>query len=364
MNEAVPQSVEISAISVRFGKVVPICNLTLNVEAGELVSILGPSGCGKTTTLRAVAGFNHPFEGDIRIGGKSVINVPANARNVGMMYQSYALFPHKTVAENVAFGLKMRRLPRTEIGDRVRDILSKFKLQHFEERLPSQLSGGQQQRVALARALVFNPRVLLLDEPLGALDKKLRSEMQFELKRIQREFQITTMFVSHDQEEALSLSDRVAVMANGKILQIGSPTEVYEKPADRFVAEFVGSANFLSGWIVNGGSCPRIELDTPRKAVELPGFTLPCGRAEMMIRPERLRLGAVSPGSGITWRGRLRDRVFLGNSLRVMVELDGGGQLQVELSHEQNRGCADKSDVEVGCLYEDILIYPVENSTK
>ncbi len=364
MTENKPQSVEIDQISVRFGDVFPIRKLSLDIGAGELVSILGPSGCGKTTTLRAVAGFNHPFEGDIRIDGKSVIKIPANARDIGMMYQSYALFPHKTVAENVGFGLKMRGLPKGEIVARVREILGKFQLRQFEERLPGQLSGGQQQRVALARALVFNPRVLLLDEPLAALDKKLRSEMQFELKRIQREYQITTMFVSHDQEEALSLSDRVAVMANGKILQIDTPSEVYDRPTHRFVADFVGNANFLTGRVKEGEGRRCFELENPAVRIQLPEGDFPLGPAEMMIRPERLRLGAVGQDNGFTWRGKLRDRVFLGNGLRIMVELELGRTVQLDLSPEQDRGLADKSEVEIGCLYDDVRIFPLETASR
>ncbi|MBK8008912.1 MAG: ABC transporter ATP-binding protein [Rhizobiales bacterium] len=239
--------IDIENLSVRYGNYVPVRSLSLAVKPGEFVSLLGPSGCGKTTTLRSIAGFSDIAEGDIRIGGASVRNVPANKRNIGMVYQDYALFPHMTVEKNIGFGLRMRGVSGNEISERARAAADQLRLTDFLDRFPSQLSGGQQQRVALARALVVRPDVLLLDEPMAALDKQLRSEMQFELKALQKSVGITTVFVTHDQEEALSLSDRIAVMNDGKILQVDDPETLYHYPATRFVAEFVGTANLFKG---------------------------------------------------------------------------------------------------------------------
>ena len=239
-------AVRFSGVTKRFGEVTALHEISLPIRRGEFMTLLGPSGCGKTTVLNLAAGFFSPDGGEILIGGERVNDVPTYQRNIGMMFQNYALFPHMTVAANVGYGLKMRHLPKPEIKRRVTDALELVKLTGYEDRKPRQLSGGQQQRVALARALVINPQVLLLDEPFSALDKNLRTSMQVELREIQRKLGVTTIFVTHDQSEALNLSDHLAVMAEGRIRQLGTPEEIYHRPCERFVASFVGDANVLA----------------------------------------------------------------------------------------------------------------------
>ena len=238
-------AVRLDGVTKRFGETTALDELSLLVRRGELMTLLGPSGCGKTTLLNLVAGFLVPDRGEIAIDGRRVTDLPSYRREIGIMFQNYALFPHMNVAANVGYGLRMRRIARPEIERRVADALALVKLEGLEDRRPRQLSGGQQQRVALARALVIRPKVLLLDEPFSALDKSLRASMQVELKEIQRKLGVTTIFVTHDQSEALSLSDRVAVIAQGRIRQLGTPDEIYRRPADRFVASFVGDVNVL-----------------------------------------------------------------------------------------------------------------------
>ena len=249
-SDARSPDVELVGVTKRFGDIAAVDSLDLEVRAGEFLSLLGPSGCGKTTTLRLIAGFERPDEGEVRIGGEDVARLPPFKREVNTVFQSYALFPHLTVAENVAYGLKQRGLGRSERRARATEMLELVQLPGFEARKPKQLSGGQQQRVALARALVMSPKVLLLDEPLGALDLKVRRELQIELKRIQEEIGITFVYVTHDQEEALAMSDRVAVMNAGRIEQLAAPREIYDQPATRFVADFIGETNFIRR---NGG---------------------------------------------------------------------------------------------------------------
>jgi spermidine/putrescine ABC transporter ATP-binding subunit len=260
--------------------------------------LLGPSGCGKTTTMRMIAGLVDPTAGVIRIKGKSVAGLPVHRRNIGMLFQSYALFPHLDVASNVAFGLKMRRLGKAEIQRRVADALEMVKLGRFGERMPQQLSGGQQQRVALARALVIEPAVLLLDEPLGALDKKLREGMQLELSQLQRRLGLTTLMVTHDQDEALTLSDQIAVMRDGRIEQIGAPNEIYDRPKSRFVASFIGTSNFFRGRVGDrhGGAFAVDGEDGVRLTVE--GDAPPGGDALVAVRPEFIHLAAGTVVSG------------------------------------------------------------------
>ena len=230
-----------------FGKFVAVDDLTLDIEKGEFITLLGPSGSGKTTTLMMIAGFLFPNSGDIIVGENSIVSKPAHKRNIGIVFQNYSLFPHMTISKNIAFPLSMRKLSATDIDKRVKDALELVELYHLKDRYPKQLSGGQQQRVALARALVFRPPILLMDEPLGALDKNLRESMQLEIKEIQEQLHITTVYVTHDQTEALTMSDRIVVMNNGRIEQIGSPEELYDKPVNKFVASFIGESNFLEG---------------------------------------------------------------------------------------------------------------------
>lgn len=255
-------SIQISQLTKRFGPTVALHGLDLIIEAGELFFLLGPSGCGKTTLLRSIAGFYLPEAGSIRFGDEDVTRLEPHKRNTGMMFQSYALWPHLTVAENVAFGLVERKVPKPEIAQRVREALASVRMEAYAERKPNQLSGGQQQRVALARALVIRPRCLLLDEPLSNLDAKLRLEMRIEIRRVCKEFKLTTVYVTHDQKEALSIADRMAILDGGHILQVGSPREVYRRPVCKTVANFIGEADFIDG-VLAAWHGSEVEVDTP-----------------------------------------------------------------------------------------------------
>jgi putative spermidine/putrescine transport system ATP-binding protein len=294
-----------------FGDVVAVAGVDLEIRQGEFFSLLGPSGCGKTTCLRMIAGFEEPTAGKILLLGQDVSRLPAYERDVNTVFQDYALFPHMTVAANVEYGLKVKRIRGPERRRRVREALRMMRLERLERRKPGELSGGQRQRVALARALVNQPRVLLLDEPLGALDLKLRQQMQIELKSIQERLGMTFIYVTHDQEEALTMSDRLAVLNQGRVEQVGSPAEVYERPATSFVAGFVGASNVLSG-------------DAARAVTgQSAAFT---------VRPEKIRLArmdeAASPDEW-TATGKVRDVVYVGAFTRYVVDLDGGGELVV-----------------------------------
>jgi ABC-type Fe3+/spermidine/putrescine transport system ATPase subunit len=303
----------------RYGGAAAVEGLYLSVAHGEMIALLGESGCGKTTTLRMVAGFIRPDEGRVLINGQIVNDVPAYRRNVGVFFQNYALFPHLSVFDNVAFGLKLKKLPKAEICRRTMEMLEMVKLSGMEKRFPRQISGGQQQRVALARALVIEPSVLLLDEPLSNLDTKLRTEMQVELRRIQRELGITAIIVTHDQEEAVSLADRVAVMYRGKILQTGMPDEVFDHPADSFVADFMGFSNFIPG-ILEGWEeefalvrCGAARLRVPRAACpHVPGTAL-----VLAIRPDHIN--PAEPGSPGSYTGRISALTYRGNNTRLEV---------------------------------------------
>jgi putative spermidine/putrescine transport system ATP-binding protein len=304
-------AVSLQSVEKRFGDVVAVDGIDLDVVDGEFFSMLGPSGSGKTTTLRMIAGFELPTAGRILLHGVDVTSVPPFDRDVNTVFQDYALFPHMTVGDNVAYGLMVRKVPKADRVVRVTDALRMVRLEGYQDRKPNQLSGGQRQRVALARALVNRPRVLLLDEPLGALDLKLREEMQIELKAIQQQVGITFIYVTHDQEEALTMSDRLAVFNNGRIEQVGAPAEVYERPATQFVAGFVGTSNLLTGAVA--------------EAI--------IGRAgTFTVRPEKIRLAdtdtAVGPDENSA-TGRIRDVVYLGPDTRFIVALDAGSDLVV-----------------------------------
>jgi len=356
----VPVDVNIDSISVAYGDTMPVRDLSLHVRRGEFLSLLGPSGCGKTTTLRAVAGFVMPAAGDIRIGGQSVIGVPPNRRNIGMVYQDYALFPHMTVAENIAFGMKMRSVPKAEITPQVQRILGQLQLAALGHRYPSQLSGGQQQRVALARALVFNPSVLLLDEPLAALDKQLRGDMQFELRELQRRFGITTIFVTHDQEEALSLSDRIAVLSQGAILQVDTPRQVYDFPAHRFVAEFIGTANMLSGRVVGrGDGASRIELDGVAGTFAQAGQHGD-GVVQLLLRPERIQIAPAAaplPAGRNAMRGKVVNSVFVGTTIKYQVGLGGDLLLRVDAPADLHTPAMAGDEVTLAWRPEDARLF-------
>ncbi len=324
--------VELQGVTKRFGSVVAVDDLSLELDAGEFFTLLGPSGCGKTTTLRMVAGFEQPSEGTIRIEGADVAGLPAHRRPTNTVFQSYALFPHLTVADNVAFGLKRKKVPKTEISKRVAAELDRVGLTAEGGRRPAQLSGGQQQRVALARALVNLPKVLLLDEPLGALDLKLRKGLQVELKRIQREVGITFVYVTHDQEEALTMSDRIAVMNKGRVEQVAGPEEVYERPETTFVAGFIGVSNLLPA-AVSGSE--EVSLDNG-PTVRVPTRSLGQGeRCYAIVRPEKLRIEAtgdgVAPGSGERPRieGVVESALYLGTATQMVVDLGGEVRMTV-----------------------------------
>src|SRR6185503_931168 len=306
-------------------------SVTLDVADGEFLVLLGPSGCGKTTTLRMIAGFVEPSGGSAHIGGIDVTNLPPWRRNTGMVFQSYALFPHMTVAENVAFGLEMRSLAKAEIAARAREVLRLVRLEGFAERFPRQLSGGQQQRVALARALAIRPDVLLLDEPLSNLDAKLREEVRIGIRELQRQLGLTTIMVTHDQEEALTVADRLVVMAEGEIRQIGSQRDLYERPTDRFVAAFVGRSTFLDGRVTAPG-----EFETAGGLRVQCRDEGPTGPAALLLRPERLSLG---PTSGMDNRvpGKVEFVSYLGAVLELHVQLSPADRVVVQLA---NRGDA------------------------
>ncbi|NNM75268.1 ABC transporter ATP-binding protein [Enterovirga aerilata] len=322
MSASVPLRLE--GVSKSFGPVQALKPFTLHVRGGEMLALLGPSGCGKTTTLRIIAGFEMPDTGSVFIGERDVTELPPNKRALGMVFQNYSLFPHMTVGENVAFGLKMRGVGAAERTARVRRMLDLVRLGSFEDRSIHQLSGGQQQRIALARSLVTDPAILLLDEPLGALDKNLRERMQFELREIQKRLGITSILVTHDQEEALTMSDRVAVMAEGEIVQIGTPTEVYDRPRTQFVSEFLGTANIFSG-VVTGEAQPgewTLKLDAGGGEGRVASESgLSAGRrVRIAVRPERLRIGSPEPRS---LPAKVRDVVFRGSYYAYELGIEG-----------------------------------------
>ena len=310
----------IEGVAKRFGDVVALDRVSLQVAQGELLTILGPSGSGKTTLLKVVAGFEAPDGGTVKVGGAEITSLPPAKRDIGMVFQNYALFPHLSVAANVAFPLEMRNVARSEIETRVAEALSMVELKGYEARLPRQLSGGQQQRVALARAIVFNPRLLLLDEPFGALDRKLRETMQLEVRRLQRRLGLTTIFITHDQEEALVLSDRIAVMNRGKIQQIATTTEIYERPANDFVADFVGESNIFHGTIgapgtvtLDGGRTLQVRSDKPAGS-----------KAGVLMRPERF-----APTGANAFTGEVIESVYLGTSFKLRLACEGDLELLV-----------------------------------
>ena len=329
-------AVEVADVSKRFGPTVALDEVTIDFADGEMFCLLGPSGSGKTTLLRAIAGFVIPDKGSIRIAGVQVENVPVHKRDIGMVFQSYALFPHMTVAENIAFGLDARGVPREERARKVAEGLALVRLEGMGERKPRQLSGGQQQRVALARALVTRPKVLLLDEPLGALDRRLRQEMQVELRQIQRSVGITAIFVTHDQEEALTLSDRIAILDQGRIVQVGAPQQVYERPRTAFAARFLGDANVLKGMRTAGGL--RLADGTE---LSLPGAGSSVGEdALVAVRPEKMSVlaaGAPVPSDlGNRLSGRVLQAIYSGNSVTYRVAAPAAGAEPL-LAFVQNR---------------------------
>ncbi len=364
MPDAVPE-VRLVELTKQFGPVVAVDAISLDIGAGEFFSLLGPSGCGKTTTLRMVGGFELPTSGRVELRGRDVTGEPPERRPVNMVFQSYALFPHLSVFDNVAFGLRRRKAPNEETRRRVGAVLELVRLTGFDRRGPAELSGGQQQRVALARALVCEPTVLLLDEPLGALDLKLRRQLQVELKRIQVEVGITFVYVTHDQEEALALSDRIAVMNGGRVEQLGSPEELYDRPATQFVADFIGTTNLLAGTVASvtpGGAI--IDLGADGRCI-VDADTLTAGSAvELAVRPEALQLvpgpaATATVGHGETATPRLRGTIeqsaYLGTSISYQVRTDGGRRISATVPRGGDRIAAG-TPVEIRWRSEDALV--------
>ena len=323
--------VRLEAIVKRYGAVAAVDGVDLEIADGEFFTLLGASGSGKTTCLRLIAGFERPDAGRILLGGRDVTALPPAERDVNTVFQDYALFPHMTVAANIAYGLRVKRVPREERDERVAAALAMVRLDGLGERRPSQLSGGQRQRVALARALVNRPRVLLLDEPLGALDLKLRQQLQVELKRIQHEVGITFVYVTHDQEEALTMSDRIAVVESGRIVQVGTPREVYERPDSPFVAGFVGVSNLLELPVERvDGDTVHLHAGPGDAVVAAAGEGAAPGRtAVVTVRPERIAIVDGAPAGACHVSGTVRESLYAGPTTRMHVDLDGGGELLV-----------------------------------
>ncbi|WP_421359851.1 ABC transporter ATP-binding protein [Agrobacterium rosae] len=341
---------EIKGIKKQYGPVVAVQKVDLQVERGEFLTFLGPSGSGKSTTLYIVAGFEDPTAGDILLDGKSILSTPSHKRNIGMVFQRYTLFPHLSVGENIAFPLKVRRLPKATIDAKVKEMLRLVRLEGFEDRKPAQMSGGQQQRVALARALAYDPPILLMDEPLSALDKKLREEIQHEIRRIHQQTEVTILYVTHDQEEALRLSDRIAVFSKGVIDQIGTGPELYADPRTRFVAEFIGDSNFLSCDLVSTSSGhATVALGSQAIVSQIPvhGDVKPGAKAALMLRPERVRLSRMQTEN--SFPVTVNDVTFLGNNIHVSTELSNGEPLSVRLpfGHEAITGLSRGENVHI-----------------
>jgi putative spermidine/putrescine transport system ATP-binding protein len=316
-------------ITHRFGEVVAVRDVRLSIGGGELMALLGPSGCGKSTLLRIISGFLVQSQGTVLFDGAAVDHLPASRRGVGIVFQNYALFPHMTVAENVAYGLRARRWPKEKIASRVEEMLGLVHMRTFRDRMPRQLSGGQQQRIALVRCLAFDPKILLLDEPFGALDKNLRLDMQIEVKRLQRSYGITTVLVTHDQEEALSMADRIAVMNQGRIEQVARPTDIYDYPSTLFVNQFVGTTNVLMGELESSDTiAAKVRIAEAGILTTQPCPELAAGlRVTISIRPELLRADAVSGGGGL--QGMVKAVMPLGPQVVYEVELPGGATLKV-----------------------------------
>ena len=325
----------INGIRKVFGDVIATDHVELEIAQGEFMTFLGPSGSGKSTTLYILAGFQDPTAGDITLNGRSILQTPSHKRNIGMVFQRYTLFPHLSVGENVAFPLRVRRLPQAEVAEKVRRALKLVRLEGFEDRMPAKMSGGQQQRVALARALVYDPPVLLMDEPLSALDKKLREEIQHEIRRIHQQTGVTILYVTHDQEEALRLSDRIAVFNKGKIEQVGTGPQLYANPATHFVADFIGDSAFLAGKVAAAGqgrATLRFADGTELADVPLHGAGEPGAPAELMLRPERIELSRAAGPQGATLPVIVEDVTFLGNNSTISARTGWGDPLSVRLN--------------------------------
>ena len=356
--------ISVEGLTKRFGTLVAVSEVSLDIEDGEMFTLLGPSGCGKTTLLRLLAGFYTPDEGRIRFDDRVVNHVPAHERGIGMVFQNYALWPHMTVSENVAYGLKLRKVSGSDMAARVQGVLAKVGLTGLGARYPGQLSGGQQQRVALARALVLNPAMLLLDEPLSNLDAKIRVQVRAEIRKLQKELGITAVYVTHDQEEALAMSDRIAVFDLGKLRQIGPPKALYERPATRFVADFIGINNLIDGTVRSvEGSLQSVRAETALgEMLAIHDEPLrPGDRCVICIRPENLALNGETGGERNRFNGKIAFSAYLGNTLRYDVDLDNGVVFKADVGdpwhHEQ---LAMGTPVALSCAIGSTLAIPAD----
>jgi spermidine/putrescine ABC transporter ATP-binding subunit len=334
-------NIELRDIVKRFGALEAVSHVSLDIRAGELFTLLGPSGCGKTTILRLIGGFHEPDHGEISFGGKRVTGIPPYERNIGMVFQNYALWPHMTVFDNIAYGLKLKKVTRAEIGDRASHVLTLVNLKGLEKRYPGQLSGGQQQRVALARALVLNPDVLLLDEPLSNLDAKIRLQVRAEIRKLQKELAITTIYVTHDQEEALTLSDRIAVIEQGKLQQIGTPWDLYERPANPFVADFIGINNLIPGQVqerAEPGGRVTVTTEVGLFLTESNARLETGERCMICVRPETAEIGTTeSPGGSVNRiHGAVSFASFIGNTIRYDVDIGSGIIFRVDIQNPRD----------------------------
>ncbi len=352
-------ALEVNDLHKSFGSVQVLKGMTVRARQGEFISLVGPSGCGKTTTLNIVGGFEYPDSGDVRLNGTSVVALPSYRRGLGMVFQNHALFPHMTVLENVGFGLRMRGTPRADAVESAREALRLVRLEGFEDRYPRELSGGQQQRVGIARALAVKPKVLLMDEPLSSLDAKLRREMQVELRRIQKSVGITALYVTHDQEEALSLSDRVVLMNRGRIEQAGTPEEMYARPATRFAAGFIGESNFLEAILdeVRGGEA-RIVLATGERIVAAASPSVSAsGKVHLAVRPGRLRPATASDAGALT--GKIVASAFVGSHQRLVVRLADDSEMLMIVEATDRLPAADEI-VSIAAAPADWMVFPSE----
>ena len=339
--------VELEGIVKRFGPLKAVDDVTLSIQEGDFFTLLGPSGCGKTTLLRMIAGFYRPDGGEIRFGDKRVNDVPPHRRETGMVFQNYALFPHLSVFDNIAYGLRARKVPSREIEERIGQIIGSVQLDGLEERAPSQLSGGQQQRVALARALVISPQILLMDEPLSNLDAKLRVSMREEIRRIQKELGITTIYVTHDQEEAMAVSDRIAILNCGRLEQVGAPGEIYFRPVSRFAAEFMGSSNILEMTVVGyDGAVSLITAEAGGQRLQVKGERPAEGRIVLSIRPEWIGLAAdTQADQPNVLSGEVLSSSFLGSMVRYRVAGPGGAPIAIEVHNPDERGSRGDGEI-------------------
>jgi spermidine/putrescine transport system ATP-binding protein len=356
--ESTTAAISLEHVVKRYGGHDAVSDVSLSIGDGEFFSLLGPSGCGKTTTLRMVAGFVTPDAGRVVLNGRDVTGVPANRRPVNMVFQQYALFPHMSVYDNVAFGLSVKRVPRSEHRPRVEELLRVVALEGYESRKPRQLSGGQQQRIALARALVNRPAALLLDEPLGALDVKLRKQMQLELKRIQHELGTTFVYVTHDQEEALAMSNRIAVMNDGRVEQIGAPRDIYEQPANAFVADFIGSLNALEVSVdeVAGGRAVARIGDGERILVPVDASVGPGAAIRVAVRPEWVQIGAAASDDSSRLEGRVAEIVYLGMYTQFHVDTRVGRVLSHRLAEPTARQPREGDAVSLSWAADDAYV--------